>query len=97
MTNESYLNIKTLIINILSRHFSFRTLKKRRKNFIINAFICFSSIKGKINFLQMERFEQRLGAGGASTTARTGAKLANSYKLSGELLPRLRQTQVRCR
>jgi len=39
--------------------------------------------------------EQGLGAGGASTTARTGAKLANSHKLSGEPLPRLRQTQVK--
>jgi len=38
--------------------------------------------------------EQGLGAGGASTAARTGAKLANLHKLSGELLPRLRQTQV---
>jgi len=34
----------------------------------------------------------RLGAGGASTAARTGAKFANLHKLSGELLPRLRQT-----
>jgi len=38
--------------------------------------------------------EQGLGAGGASTAARTGAKLASLHKLSGELLPRLRQTQV---
>ena len=38
--------------------------------------------------------EQGLDAGGASTAARTGAKLANSHKLSGEPLPRLRQTQV---
>jgi len=38
--------------------------------------------------------EQGLGAGGASTAARTGAKLANLHKLSGEPLPRLRQTQV---
>ena len=35
---------------------------------------------------------QRLGAGGASTATRTGAKLPNLHKLSGELLPRLRQT-----
>ena len=35
---------------------------------------------------------QRLGAGGASTAVRTGDKLPNSYKLSGESLPRLRQT-----
>jgi len=36
--------------------------------------------------------DRRLGAGGASTAARTGAKLANPHKFSGELLPRLRQT-----
>ena len=35
---------------------------------------------------------QRLGAGGAFTAVRTGAKLPNLHKLSGELLPRLRQT-----
>jgi len=35
---------------------------------------------------------RQLGAGGASTAVRTGAKLANLHKLSGELLPRLRQT-----
>ena len=38
---------------------------------------------------------QRLGAGGAFTAARTGAKLPNPHKLSGETLPRLRQT-ARC-
>ena len=59
MTNNSYPNVKSLIINVLSRCASFRTLKERRKNFIINAFICFSSIKGKINFLQMERFSNK--------------------------------------
>jgi hypothetical protein len=35
---------------------------------------------------------QRLGAGGAFTAVRTGAKLPNLHKLSGEPLPRLRQT-----
>ena len=35
---------------------------------------------------------QRLGAGGAFTAVRTGAKLENLHKLSGEPLPRLRQT-----
>ena len=35
---------------------------------------------------------QRLGAGGAYTAVRTGAKLPNLHKLSGEPLPRLRQT-----
>jgi hypothetical protein len=33
-----------------------------------------------------------LGAGEAFTAARTGAKLSNLHKLSGEPLPRLRQT-----
>jgi hypothetical protein len=35
---------------------------------------------------------QRLGAGGASTAVRTGDKLPNLHKLSGEPPPRLRQT-----
>jgi hypothetical protein len=37
----------------------------------------------------------QLCAGGASTAVRTGAKLANLHKFSGEPLPRLRQT-ARC-
>jgi hypothetical protein len=59
MTNNSYPSIKSLIINTLSNCANFRTLKECRKNFIINALICFSSIKGKINFLQMERFSDK--------------------------------------
>ncbi|MCL1969232.1 MAG: hypothetical protein FWF65_06710 [Bacteroidetes bacterium] len=35
---------------------------------------------------------QRLGEGGAFTAVWTGTKLPNSHKLSGEPLPRLRQT-----
>ena len=35
---------------------------------------------------------QRLGEGGAFSNARTGTKLQNSHKLSGEPMPRLRQT-----
>jgi len=49
------------------------------------------------SFARLQPIEQGLGAGGTSTAARTGAKLANSHKLSGELLPRLCQTQVICR
>jgi hypothetical protein len=59
MTNNSYPNIKVFIINVLYKCESFRTLKECRKNFIINAFICFSSIKGKINFLQLGRFSNK--------------------------------------
>jgi hypothetical protein len=59
MINNSYPNVKTLIINVLCKCIFFRTLKECRKNFIINAFTCFSSIKGKINFLQMERFSNK--------------------------------------
>ena len=58
MTNNSYPSIKSLIINVLSKCKNF-THKECRINFIINAFICFSSIKGKINFLQMERFSDK--------------------------------------
>jgi len=35
---------------------------------------------------------QRLGAGGGITNAWTGDKLSNPHKLSGEPMPRLRQT-----
>jgi len=58
MTNNSYPNFKTLIINALSGCVGFK-LKECRKKFIINTFLCFSAIKGKINFLQMERFSDR--------------------------------------
>ena len=58
MTNNSYQNIITLIINVLSKCVSFR-LKACRKDFIINTFLCFSAIKGKINYLQMERFPDK--------------------------------------
>ena len=34
-------------------------LKDCYKNFIITTLTCFSSIKGKINFLQMERFSDK--------------------------------------
>jgi len=58
MTNNSYPSAKSLIINVLSKCSNF-THKECRKNFIVNAFICFSSIKGKINFLQMARFSNK--------------------------------------
>lgn len=48
-------NVKLLIINVL-RNNSFKTLNKSRKKFIKNVFISFLSIKGRINFLQLERF-----------------------------------------
>jgi hypothetical protein len=44
------------------------------------------------NYSKLLLTSQRLGAGGASTAARTGTKLANSHKLSGEPLPHLHQT-----
>jgi hypothetical protein len=48
-------NIKSLIISTLKND-SFRVLNKSRKKFIKNALISFLSIKGRINFLQLERF-----------------------------------------
>jgi len=59
MTNNSYPSVKALTINVLSNCKNFITLKECRRNFIINALLCFSSIKGKINFLQMERFSDK--------------------------------------
>jgi hypothetical protein len=59
MTNNSYPNIKSLIVNILSASANFKTLKECRKNFIVSVLTCFSSIRGKINFLQMERFSKK--------------------------------------
>jgi hypothetical protein len=59
MINNSYPNCKSLIISALSGLEIFETLKECRKNFIISVLICFSSIKGKINFLQLERFSDK--------------------------------------
>lgn len=47
--------IKSLIINVLKNE-SFVSLNKSRKKFINNVFVSFLSIKGRINFLQLERF-----------------------------------------
>jgi hypothetical protein len=59
MTNNSYPNIKYLIINVLLKCDQFNSLKESRGKFIINVLSCFMSIKGKINFLQMERFTNK--------------------------------------
>jgi len=59
MTNNNYPNIKSFIINALSKSDVFNSLKECRKKFIINVIMCFSAIKGKINFLQMQRFSQK--------------------------------------
>ena len=59
MTNNRYPNIKTLIINVFAKSTHLKTLKECRQKFIINVLTCFSSIKGKINFLQMSRFSNK--------------------------------------
>lgn len=50
-------NINILIISVLNLK-SFSCLNKARKKFMKNVFISFLSIKGRINFLQLERFGQ---------------------------------------
>ena len=55
MATSNYPNIKQLIINVLKSD-SFSMLKNTRKNFVLNVFLCFLGIKGKINFLQLSRF-----------------------------------------
>jgi hypothetical protein len=59
MINNSYPSVKLLIVSMLQSIEEFKTLKECRKNFIITVLNCFSSIKGKINFLQMERFSDK--------------------------------------
>jgi hypothetical protein len=56
MTNNSYPNVKSLINSVLSKSQIRNTLKECRMRFIINVLICFSCVKGKINFLQLQRF-----------------------------------------
>ena len=57
MSINEYPNCKSLIINALkSRKFS--GLKEARKQFLINILLCFLSIKGRINFLQLARFSE---------------------------------------
>jgi len=59
MTNNSYPNVNSLINSVLIKCVNFKSLKDCRKDFIINTLICFLSIKGKINFLQMARFSNK--------------------------------------
>ena len=59
MINNSYPNVRTLIINVLEKSTVYQALKVCRQEFINNVFICFMSIKGKINFLQMARFTDK--------------------------------------
>ncbi|MDR2065534.1 MAG: hypothetical protein LBP85_07505, partial [Prevotellaceae bacterium] len=54
MKNNRYPNSRPLIYNTLQTT-SFERLKECRKKFIFTVLMCFASIKGKINFLQMQR------------------------------------------
>ena len=47
--------VKNIIISTLNNE-SFIGLNKSRKKFIKNVFVSFLSIKGRINFLKLERF-----------------------------------------
>ena len=59
MTNISYTKIKSLINSVVTKSTAFQTLKECRQKFIINVLLCFSSVKGRINFLQMERHTEK--------------------------------------
>ena len=50
-------NAKSLVINVLYSS-EFSALKDNRKQFILNVLLCFLSIKGRINFLQLSRFSK---------------------------------------
>ena len=55
MSTSEHPNSKYLIINTLKSS-KFSGLKEVRKQFIIKVLLCFLSIKGRINFLQLSRF-----------------------------------------
>jgi len=57
MSINKHPNAKALIISILNS-VEFSTLKDSRKQFILNVLLCFLSIKGRINFLQLSRFSK---------------------------------------
>ncbi|MFV0391922.1 MAG: transposase, partial [Paludibacteraceae bacterium] len=57
MSTNEYPNTKYLIISVL-KSYSFSSLKEVRKQFILNVLLCFLSIKGKIDFLQLSRFSE---------------------------------------
>jgi hypothetical protein len=59
MTNISYPKVKALISSVLKSSAVFQSLKECRREFIINVFICFLSIKGRLNFLQMKRYSDK--------------------------------------
>jgi len=50
-------NAKSLIVSVLYSN-EFSALKENRKQFILNVLLCFLSIKGRINFLQLSRFSK---------------------------------------
>jgi hypothetical protein len=55
MSTSEYPNVRSLIMSVLKSD-KFSRLKEARKRFIFNVLICFLSIKGRINFLQLSRF-----------------------------------------
>jgi len=57
MSINKHPNAKSLVINALYSN-EFSELKDNRKQFILNVFLCFLSIKGRINFLQLSRFSK---------------------------------------
>lgn len=50
-------NAKSLVVNALHSD-EFSALKQSRKQFILNVLLCFLSIKGRINFLQLSRYSK---------------------------------------
>ena len=50
-------NAKSLVLSVLYSN-EFSAIKESRKQFILNVLLCFLSIKGRINFLQLSRFSK---------------------------------------
>ena len=58
MTNNNYPNSKSLIFSVLKGNNISSSFNESRKKFIIKTLAFFSGIKGKINFLQLQRFSE---------------------------------------
>jgi len=56
MISKANKAVNALIMSILQNNTAFVSLQKSRKRFIVNTFWLFLCVKGKINFLQLERF-----------------------------------------
>ena len=85
MSINSQPNAITLIYSILESD-KFLTLKESRKQFIANVLLLFLSIKGRINFLQLDYVNQTMYLGyPIQNTGNLSISVKNLYKLKAKV------------